>query len=956
MEIKINGLNIQCNDGDTVYEAAKNAGIFIPTLCHDERVEAYGACGICVVEMEGSPKLLRSCSAKVAPGMSLFTESERVIRSRQTALELLLSDHQGDCKAPCVRACPGETDCQGYVGLIANGKFREALKLIKEQLPLPASIGRVCPHPCESACRRKLVEEPINIAHLKYFVADLDLKDPFLPEKEPSQGKSMGIIGGGPGGLTMAYFMAVKGYDITIYDQMPQMGGMLRYGIPAYRLPKDILDEEIAIIRKLGVHFVNNCRIGKEIGFEEIRKRHDALYLAVGAWKSSSMRAKGEDMEGVMGGIDYLRKVALNEELPQAKRIAVVGGGNTAMDACRTAIRTGAEKVMLIYRRTEEEMPAEKIEIQEAREEGVEFIFLASPLKVLGKDGQAVALELQKMTLGEPDDSGRRRPVPVEGAVEQIETDLIIAAIGQKVDLKGLETVGTTPWETLQAEEDTYLTNLPGVFAGGDCINDGADIAIKAIGDAKRASEVADSYLKGNLKPWKKPFTVTRDEKITEQDFRDEPKKPRQRMPVRRAWERKKDFEEINLGYTEQQAVEEAKRCLECGCMDQFECKLFAYANLYPVKPEKVAGEEHRRQKRSAHPHIVHNVDKCILCGLCVRICSERMDNGALGLVDRGFDTLIQPAFGLPLEETDCISCGMCVNLCPTGALTEKLFLEKDIPLKGKKENGICTKCSLGCGIRSEFVGEDLIRILPDSKGINKGLLCGKGRFPETEEEIAYDKLSFQEKAFVSIGGDCSLEEMNAIGEKAKALGLPTAPGEKTFHKFPKEGEEIPWTEIHREEKILLCTKDIRTSHPIAALQLFEAKKKGAEIFLLEENTPASKWGKKIRSEDMNTLLQGDNPPLVIADTSFDRDWSKLFIPRYTLLYPSSNSRGLESHSTDLSFEEAAEKIRQRELTTRFVFGKSERLEGVKDIFIDKKTLEQKKASYINTFGLKQEQ
>ena len=173
-------------------------------------------------------------------------------------------------------------------------------------------------------------------------------------------------------------------------------------------------------------------------------------------------------------------------------------------------------------------MPAEKIEIQEAREEGVEFIFLASPLKVLGKDGQAVALELQKMTLGEPDDSGRRRPVPVEGAVEQIETDLIIAAIGQKVDLKGLETVGTTPWETLQAEEDTYLTNLPGVFAGGDCINDGADIAIKAIGDAKRASEVADSYLKGNLKPWKKPFTVTRDEKITEQDFRDEPKKPRQ--------------------------------------------------------------------------------------------------------------------------------------------------------------------------------------------------------------------------------------------------------------------------------------------------------------------------------------------------------------------------------------------------------------------------------------------
>ncbi|MEE1285240.1 MAG: 2Fe-2S iron-sulfur cluster-binding protein, partial [Acutalibacteraceae bacterium] len=238
--IKIDGIELQAAPGTTILEAAQSVGIEIPTLCHDKRIEEYGACGICVVEAAGIPKLLRACSTKISDGMDINTKSERVVKSRKFALDMLLSNHTGDCKAPCSLACPAGTDCQGYVGLIANGEYEEALKLIKQRIPLPAAIGRVCPHPCQTACRRGLVEDPIQIAYLKSFVADIDLEseNAFVPELAEFNGKTVSIIGGGPAGLTVAYFLRIKGYSVKIYDKMPKMGGMLRYGIPQYRLPK----------------------------------------------------------------------------------------------------------------------------------------------------------------------------------------------------------------------------------------------------------------------------------------------------------------------------------------------------------------------------------------------------------------------------------------------------------------------------------------------------------------------------------------------------------------------------------------------------------------------------------------------------------------------------------------------------------------------------------------------
>lgn len=669
VKLTINGIPVTAKQGDTILTAAKNAGIEIPTLCHHESVKVFGACGICVVEAEGIPKLLRACSATVSEGMSVNTESDRVVKARKVALELLMSDHKGDCLGPCVLNCPAGTNCQGYVKMIAEGNDKEAVKIIKEKLPLPASIGRVCPHPCESACRRALVEEPLSIAFLKYFAADNDLvsDSPYMPEIAEATGKTVAVIGGGPAGLTAAYFLSAKGHKVTIYDAMPKMGGMLRYGIPEYRLPKAVLDKEIALIENLGVEMKNNIKIGKDITFEEINASFDATLVAIGAWNSMSTRTKGEELSGVIGGIDFLRKVSLGEEINIGKNVAVVGGGNTAMDACRTAVRLGAENVYVIYRRTRAEMPAEDIEIEEAIEEGVEFLFLTNPDEYIGENGKITQVKLQVMELGEPDESGRRSPVAKEGEFKYLDVDTVIAAIGQKVNVEGFEALELNNRGIISADEYTFRTNLPGVFAVGDATNRGASIAIAAIGEAQKASQVIDSCLKGDCIPYIAPFVSKKD--VTAEDLASKEKLPRAKMPHRSADERKHDFKEINLGFTEEAARAEAKRCLECGCHDYEECSLIRHANRYPVNPSRFMGEFHKGFLEQELVSIERNQDKCILCGLCVRVCDEVAQKGILGFVGRGFDTVIKPEFNNPETISCCKDCRKCADACPTGAL-----------------------------------------------------------------------------------------------------------------------------------------------------------------------------------------------------------------------------------------------------------------------------------------------
>lgn len=763
--LTVDGKSVRIEKGSTLLEAARKAGADIPTLCHDERVKPYGACGMCVVECKGSSKLMRSCAIEAADGMEIITESDRINRARRFSLEMLLSDHTGDCKAPCSLACPAGTDCQGYVGLIANGENAQALSVIKGMIPLPASIGRVCPHPCEKKCRRGLVEEPVSIAALKAYAADRDLESGniFMPEVAESTGKKVAIIGGGPGGISAAYYLAIKGHGVTVFDMMPKMGGMLRYGIPKYRLPKEVLDKELALVEKLGVEFRNNIKIGRDISLDTLNQEYDAVIAAPGAWSSTKMRVDGEDAEGVFGGIDFLRSVILGSPVDIGKRVAVCGGGNTAMDACRTAVRLGAEKVYIIYRRTRDEMPADALEIDEAQEEGVDFRFLTNPDKILTQNGKVCGIKLQIMELGEPDASGRRKPVPIEGKFETLEVDSVIMAVGQRPELSGFEELDTTSRGTISADESTFRTNISGIFAIGDATNKGADIAISAIGEAQKSASVVDSYLRGNIIGYKKPILVERE--ITKSDLADREHIAREKMRVLPAEERKHSFDEVALGLTDEQARREASRCLECGCLDYYRCKLINYANKYNAEFERFAGQKSPAKKDAGHKYILRDSGKCILCGLCVRVCSQVMGVGAIGLAGRGFTTVVSPEFYKSLGDSQCISCGQCVSLCPTGALVEKVPFKKNVPLREICTMTHCTGCAAKCAINVFSSGSSITRCEP----ANGNIICTYGKFGLSKLANA-DRL----KVCKSDGDTVSLERAAEIISEKTTLFSPS--------------------------------------------------------------------------------------------------------------------------------------------------------------------------------------
>lgn len=667
IKFTIDGKEISCEKGKTILAAALENNIEIPNLCYAKELLPYGACGVCSVEIKGKEKLVRSCAVEVEDNMEILTNSKLALKARKATLELLLSDHEGDCKAPCSLNCPANTDIMGYLKQIALGNDKEAVRIIKEKIPIPASIGRICPHPCENSCRRTLVEQSLSIAYLKAFVADRDLvsQDPFMPEIAKEKGKSVGIIGGGPGGLGAAYKLKTMGYSVTVYDAMPEMGGMLRYGIPKYRLPKTVLKSEVSLIKKLGVTFKNGISIGKDVEFDEIKNKHDAVLIAIGAWNGGKIGCQGEDLLGVISGIDFLRSVNMDNAPAIGEKVAVVGGGNTAMDACRSAIRCGAKEVYVIYRRTREEAPAEDSEIAEAIEEGVKFKFLTSPTEIIGENGKVKAIKLQIMKLGEKDPTGRRAPVPIEGNFEIFDVDTVISAIGQKCNATGFEKIALTNRKTIETD-NCCRTNIKGVFAAGDATNEGASIAIKAIAEGNTAALAIDAYLCGKDFSAEKPYYSKRNP--SPKDYIKIEKIPRIKMPVTSAAERVKSFDEVIKGFTEEKARAEARRCLECGCSAFESCKLIRYANMANIEENRFWGEKHPSFKENLLGTIEHDQGKCILCNLCVRTCTETVGKGVLGLVDRGFATVIKPK----PKKSDldyCKGCNRCAQICPTGAL-----------------------------------------------------------------------------------------------------------------------------------------------------------------------------------------------------------------------------------------------------------------------------------------------
>ncbi|WP_027184776.1 FAD-dependent oxidoreductase [Desulfovibrio inopinatus] len=514
------------------------------------------------------PEECRACGKCVAVCprgvISIEGMSSRLLHLNQTS----------DCLAPCRQKCPGQINIPRYIRQVREGDYDGAVMTIKERNPLLLVCGRVCPRPCETVCRRGAVDEPVAINMLKRFVADHEMASgrhlpvPVLPDT----GRKIAIVGGGPAGLSCAYFLRRLGHHPTIYDSMPALGGQLRYGIPEYRLPKKVLDWEIQGILSLGVNVVLNTKFGVDFTLESLREEgFEAFFVGIGAWQCGNLRAEGEDAEGVMGGIEFLTAQALGEKLDIGKKVIVVGGGNTAIDAARTSVRLGAD-VTLMYRRTRAEMPANPEEIAGAEEEGVKYMFLSTPTKVItNEQGRVAQMEYLRMELGEPDASGRRRPVPIEGSESRIDVDFIIPAIGQNPDISCLYDdnnvchLDTTRWQTINADPVTLQTAIPDVFTGGD-VHTGPNLVISAIGEGRRAARSIHHYLtQGDIHV---PADVQR-ELIAHTLFKtveNVAPKDRADMPhLCHGKERTCTFNEVEGVLTEQEALAEATRCLDCG-------------------------------------------------------------------------------------------------------------------------------------------------------------------------------------------------------------------------------------------------------------------------------------------------------------------------------------------------------------------------------------------------------
>jgi len=478
-------------------------------------------------------------------------------------------------KAPCRLACPAGLNVQGYVQMVGQGKYKESLEIIMEDLPLPGVLGRICPHGCEDACRRCEVDDPVAIRDLKRLAADQF--DPRNIEIKclPTRKEKVAIIGSGPAGLSAAYQLARKGILSTIFEALPETGGMLRVGIPAHRLPREVLDKDIEVVTNLGVEIKTNTPLGPELTVDDLFSQgYKAVYIAIGAHVGIELGVPGEKANGVRQGVDFLREVNLSGKTRVGESVGIIGGGNVAIDVARCAVRLGAKEISIIYRRSRAEMPAWEEEILAAEDEGVKITYLSAPQEVLTEDGKVVGLRCIRMELTEPDSSGRRKPVPIPGSEYDIKIDQLIPAIGQRPDLSAIEDIADlefSRWGTTEVDATTYATGREGVFAGGD-VQTGPWVAIGAIAAGKEAAESIIRYIDGqDMVKGREP--IVKDDPVYRSIPNDEPRAARAKMPELPLKQRKGNFKEVELGYAEADGQAEANRCLNCSfCCECFQC------------------------------------------------------------------------------------------------------------------------------------------------------------------------------------------------------------------------------------------------------------------------------------------------------------------------------------------------------------------------------------------------
>lgn len=522
-------------------------------------------------------------------------------------------------EAPCIAACPINQDARDYVQLIARGDFEEAFQVVRSKNPFPASCGRICTRRCEEACRRTAVDEPIAICWLKRFLADKDFT-PSLSRAPSEYTEKVAIIGAGPAGLSAANDLCLLGYKCVIFEELQEPGGMLRVGVPRYRLPRESLDKDISNILSLGAELRTGIKVGRDITLEDLKGQgFGAVFIAIGSHKSLKLDIPGEDLAGVIPALEFFRKITLGGGIKVGNRVAVIGGGDTALDAARTALRMGAGEVSLIYRRSLEEMPCETEGRKAAEEEGINFIFLTAPIEILGNE-KVTGLRCIKMVLGEPDSSGRRRPIPLPGSEFAMEVDTVLVAIGQFPEVEPLDKAGIKISQkgVIKVDEGTMSTTIPWIFAGGDAITLGGTL-VQAIAHGRRAALSIHSYIRGEK--YERPAQLKPIEELSPARTQLIKKEVRQGMPMLPVKHRIRDFSEVELGFPEERAVKEARRCLNCG-----------------------AGA-------------VVDPELCAACVTCVRVCPYDIPEIPFG----GKTAEIGP---------DCQSCGICVVECPANAIS----------------------------------------------------------------------------------------------------------------------------------------------------------------------------------------------------------------------------------------------------------------------------------------------
>ena len=685
--IEIDGREVTAVVGEAILRAAQRAGFNVPTLCDDEKLAPAAACRMCLVEVEGYERPMPSCHLPVTAGMKVKAFSDGLFAMRKQNLEYILSDHNAYCMPPCQIGCPTHIDIPGFLELQAKGQHVEAARLLKETLPFPYALGLVCPAPCQEVCRRGLVEEEIAIRQCHGYFGELSLEMETAPTpfpKETATGKRVAVIGAGPAGMTCAYYSALKGHAVTVFDMMPKQGGMLRYGIPEYRLPKVKLDKELNSVWQLGAEFKGGMKLGRDFGVDDLfAEGYDAVFVGIGAWSSNELRIPGEDLPGVIEAISYLNQNARGDPVPVGKtsKVVVIGGGFTTFDCARTSRRLGAD-VTVVYRRSRKEMGAHYSEVDDAEHEGIRLEFFAAPVRIVERDGRVGGVEFQRMQLGEPDASGRRRPVPVAGSEFVIECDTVIPAIGQVPVLDWYEQTSglrKTRRETVVTNA-ALMTDRPGVFSGGDC-QMGPVTVIQSVAQGKLAAKAIDRYLSG-ADMARVAAEISEEEAVPEliDIVPYKPEEPQVRMPFLPFSERVQSFQLIEHGYSKAGAEKEASRCLQCVCPDVGRCHLQRLSVEHGLTENRFHRAEpldyHDYEYDFSHDFILRDLNKCINCTQCVRICRDVIGANCYGLMGVGYDSIVTTPWNVSLQYTDCVSCGACAETCPTGAL---MMRERDL-------------------------------------------------------------------------------------------------------------------------------------------------------------------------------------------------------------------------------------------------------------------------------------